>query len=216
MRDWSFVTVINTIILNFYMQQLKSNVKLFTEGLSVCQLVSCTSCRVMCCTGLQFNFVSVFFPSQAVAAASTGRRLCVKLVRHQLCSHLLRCLRGLPPTRLLSPHPAFQTSTFPVSSASTHTLHLCPEGPFGGRFHPPRCQKGRLASCRLSNREAFFSAVCLKPFSKWASVVFQQVCNIIHVMLQLILRFKCLYICYHDGRLYRFFFFFFKQTPSNT
>lgn len=88
--------------------------------------------------------------------------------------------------------------------------------PFGGPYHPSRCRKRRHRSCRLSNREAFFSAVCMKPFSKPASVVYQQVCNIIHVMLQLILRFKCLFMWYHDGKLLRFIVLFFKDPPSNT
>lgn len=45
-----------------------------------------------------------------------------------------------PPTHLLSPHLAFTTCTFPVSPATTHTLHLCPKcpvGPFRWQLSPP-------------------------------------------------------------------------------
>lgn len=126
-EDWSFVTVIDTFVFNFYTQQLKIRCEVVHWRTVSVSWVSC--CRAVCWVGLQLNLVSVFFSSQAVAAASMGRRLCVKLVCPQLCSHPLCCLPGLPPTCPLSPHPAF-TSTFPVSPASTHTLHIYPEGPF--------------------------------------------------------------------------------------
>lgn len=89
-----------------------------------------------------------------------------------------------PPTRLLSPHLAFTTCTPPPPprltcyEAHTSSLPLMPRSdPFGGSYHPPRCQKGRRRQTE-------------RPFFNPAPVVYQQVCNIIHVMLQLILCFK--------------------------
>lgn len=206
-EDWSFVTVIDTFVFNFYTKQLKSDVRLCSEGLSV-SCVSC--CRAVCWAGLRFNLVSVLFSSQAVAAASTGRRLCVKLVCPQLCSHPLCCLPGLPPTCPLSPHPAFTTYTFPVSPASTHMLHICPEGPFRtlsvAPIIPLVAGNGDTEAADFQTERPFSPLYAV--FSKPASVVYQQVCNIIHVMLQLILRFKCLFMWYHDGILIRFIVLF--------
>lgn len=88
-----------------------------------------------------------------------------------------------PPTRLLSPHPCFHNLHSPPPrlccyEAHTSSLPQMPRSdPFGGSYHPPCCQKGRRRQTE-------------RPFSNPAPVVYQLVCNIIHVMLQLILCFK--------------------------
>lgn len=126
-------------------------------------------------------------PPLPAAGCSSGIDGTVSLREAPPSSALLTSARlpPWPPTCLLSLHPDFTTSTFLVSSIDAYASSLPPKAPlqpFVGPYHRPCCQKRRHASCRLSNRDAFFFAVCLKPFSTPASVVFQQVCNIIHVI----------------------------------
>lgn len=210
--------LLTPLFFNFYTKQLKSDVRLCAEGLSV-SCVSC--CWAVCWAGLRFNLVSVSFSSQAVAAASTGRRLCVKLVCPQLCSHPLCCLPGLPPTCPLSPHPAFTTYTFPVSPASTHMLHICPEGPFRtlsvAPIIPLVAGNGDTEAADFQTERPFspLYAWSLSPnrhllFINRSATLFMSCCSSFCAS-------NVFFMWYHDGKLIRFIALFcFLRTPPQT
>ena len=150
-----------------------------------------------------------------------GRCLCVKLLRPQLCSHLLGCLPGLPPA---CSHftPISQPLLF-LSPALMHTLHLCPPRPLCNPLLAPIialvAKNGDMQAADFQTEMPFSSLYAWSLFPHRHLLFFNRSATLFMSLLQLILHFKCHFICYHDGRLCRFIFFscflfcFFRKTP---